>query len=119
MRAAPLRWSLDFTRLLSEPQLAGVDQVGQDLQLAEVGQVGQDLELADQTGHRALTDDVALGLGECAEHMEDQLASARGGVDVLRQTAEPDLALLELRRSRVSPRPDRRAPARRARCSPG
>jgi len=39
--------------------------------------------------------------------MEDQLASARGGVDVLRQAAEPDLALLEFAHSldEVSERP--------------
>src|SRR3954469_14236937 len=43
----------------------------------------------------ALTDEVALELGEGAEHMEDQPAAARGGVERLLQAPEADLLPLE------------------------
>ena len=45
----------------------------------------------EQPGLRALADQIALELGQCAEQVEDQLAAARCGVDVLLKAAQPDL----------------------------
>ena len=39
-----------------------------------------------------LDDQRAFEFGECAEDVEDQPPSRRGGVDLLRQAAEPDAA---------------------------
>src|ERR687886_2456521 len=47
-------------------------------------------------GQRALTDQIALELGEGAEDVEDELAAKGGGVDALLEAAEADISLLEL-----------------------
>src|SRR3954454_15123132 len=48
-----------------------------------------------QPGLGTLADEVALELGERPEHVEDQPAAARGGVERLLQAPEPDLLPLE------------------------
>src|SRR6266508_1865377 len=49
-----------------------------------------------QPGERALPNEIALELGQGAKDMEDELAARRGGIDVFLQTAEADVAPLEL-----------------------
>ena len=48
-----------------------------------------------QAGLGALADQVALELGQRAEHVEDALAAGRGCVGALLQRAEPDARTLE------------------------
>lgn len=48
-----------------------------------------------QSGLRALTDQVAVELGKCAELVKGQLATARPSVDVFLQAAQPDLGCVE------------------------
>ena len=45
---------------------------------------------------RALYNQGALKLGQCAKDMEDKRASWRSGIDLLGQTPEANLALVEL-----------------------
>jgi hypothetical protein len=49
-----------------------------------------------QSGQRALADEVALELRQGAEEVKDELAPRRGRIDVLLQTAEADIAPLEI-----------------------
>src|SRR5216683_2601036 len=49
-----------------------------------------------QPGERALPNEVALELRQGAKDVEDELAARRGGIDVFLQTAETDVATLEL-----------------------
>ena len=48
-----------------------------------------------EAGHGAVADEVAFELGEGTEQMEDELAAGRGGVDVLGERPESDLAIRE------------------------
>jgi hypothetical protein len=49
-----------------------------------------------QPGQRSLPDEVALELRQGAEDVKDELAARRRCVDVLLQTAEADIAPLEV-----------------------
>src|SRR5712692_3436416 len=48
-----------------------------------------------QAGQRALANEVALEFRQCPEDVKDELATWRGRVDVLLQTAETNIAALE------------------------
>ena len=69
--------------------LVVVERLG-DLRLAQVKRPRSSAEpsscsCSQQAGLGALPDQVAFELGECAEDVEDQLAAAGGGVDLLLQ----------------------------------
>lgn len=49
-----------------------------------------------QAGHRPLTDEVPLELGQGAEHVEDQPAPGGAGVYLLGEAREGDVPLLQL-----------------------